>query len=655
MRAGKKEREANLKRAQAALTKFRSMTPMLTGFLRGITGQKHLVLEAGAMTASTSKKVTICPPVALGASYRHPSRRLCGQRDENSIPVCEGCRAWEAVFVSLLHEMSHVAFTRMDSAEFNSAYRSALPVAAGILGVKPPKNLEARYAKQVDPYLPIVANSLEDIRVDSAMVAQRPGVDAMQRASYNDIMSGTFEVAQPNGDVTTLDWAEAEPTAQVTCSLIAVGLGYGIHPSMKPETRDFMEREDVSRICAEVVGSDLHTVIVRSAEIISLGRADGLFPLDENEDGESENGEDGEGGGGNEGEGESGQGGAGQSGTIPEGLAVQMEAVGEQGHDSDGTQARSDAGQPDSQGGQQQPSVGAPSRGSDKDDAMAVVLKQDGWTDTPSVEFGGVDFSRYDRTGGSCGQEPTESILGAPLGKLRAVLAPNQLHQQSRHLRAGRLDSRILGRRAPVDDDRLFMRKQVNTKRDFFWVLGLDVSGSTGAAVSRSSSRRIIDVLVSAAWAQAELLNRLGMPFTIVTHTTGDGWDNDITVALREIKGPNEPWNAETKSRLRAIRPQSGNLDARAMVAFRKIAERYRAREKFIIQYSDGQFPVMNEEDETRVIAEEIANHKRDRNLHFMMVGIKTDSPSRFGFDFVRVDDESQTMKVVNQIERAVR
>lgn len=38
-----------------------------------------------------------------------------------------------------------------------------------------------------------------------------------------------------------------------------------------------------------------------------------------------------------------------------------------------------------------------------------------------------------------------------------------------------------------------------------------------------------------------------------------------------------------------------------------------------------------------------------------MMVGIKTDSPSKFGFDFVRVDDESQTMKVVNQIERAVR
>ncbi len=650
MNPGPKEREANLIRAQKALTKFRSMTPMLTGFLRGITGQKHIKLMAGGGTYSNKDKVVIAPPVALGDTYRHPSRRQCGVRDERGIPVCQGCRAWEAVFVSLLHEMSHVVFTKMDSAEHRSAYASALPVAKTILEVEKDFDYTFANANKVDPYLPMLANALEDIRVDSAMVDQRPGVAAMQWASYDEIMSGSFELVDENGDTRLLDWADADPTAQVMVSVIAMGLGYGVHESMKDETKAFVEREDIARMCTEVVGSDLHTVIVRSAEIIYQGREVGLFPLDEDGNPESSAGEEGEGGE---------DGGPG----IPQELLDQLEAALKQAHDSDGSEARAEAGHPDSgkapaegnEGGKREPGVGAHNDSKDMDEAMKVVIKQDGWTDTPSVEFGGVEYSKWDKVGGECGQKPSESILGAPLGKLRAVLAPNQLHQQTRHIRSGRLDSRVLGRRAPIADDRLFMRKQVNSKRDFFWVLGLDVSGSTGGQVSMNDSRRIIDVLVSAAWAQAELLNRLGMPFTIVTHTTGNGWGSNIMVDLSEIKGPDEPWNSDTQDRLRSIKPQSGNLDARAMVAFRKIAERHPAKEKFIIQYSDGQFPVMNEDDEERVIAEEIIKHRRDPKLHFMMVGIQTDSPSRFGFDFVRVNDESETMKVVNQIERAVR
>lgn len=650
---GKKAREADMIRVQAALTKFRSMTPMLTGFLRGITGDKSIRLVAGSETKTSKSTVTIAPPIGLGADYRHPSRRACGDRDELGIPTCEGCRAWEEVFVSLLHEMSHVAFTRIESAEFHSAYRSGLPIAQEVLGIEGGPFTLARDATRVDPYLPMVANSLEDIRVDSAMVAQRPGVEAMQRASYASIMSGELEMVGSDGNVRVIDWAEADATAQVILSLISVGLGYGVHESMKPEVADFVQREDISQMCFEVAGGDLEMVIIRSAEIIKAGREAGFFPLQDPEQDEGggggESGEEGE-------EGESGEGGSsgddgGQSGEIPGDLKDLLDAVLEKAHDSDGSQAREDAGQPD-----QPRTPGAGGVGEDNRDIITAVLAQEGWTDDPSAEFSGVNYKVWPTSGDhDCGQKPSEAVLGPTLGKLRAVLAPNQYHLHSRHLRTGRLDSRVLGRRAPVGDERMFMRKQDVTKRDFFFILGLDVSGSTGAASDADRDRDVIDVIVSAAWAQAELLDRIGVPFAIVTHTASGGWGGELNLELREIKGPDEPWNRVTRNRLRSITPQLGNLDARAMVAFRKMAERHRAREKFIIQYSDGEFPVTNIDDEKRVIAEEIEIHRRTPDLHFMMVGIECSSPERFGFDFVRVDSENETMKVVNQIERAVR
>lgn len=647
MRAGKAERQNDLERATRALQKFRSLTPMLTGFVRGLTGNKKIAVQAGAQTASTSKKVTICPPVALGDEYRHPSRRDCSRTGEDGLPLCEGCRSWEAVFVSLLHEMSHVIYTRMESKTYKSAYSYALPLAADILDREMKFAAEDRFASRVDPYLPMVVNALEDVRVDSAMAAERPGVAVMQRASHDSIMRGGLEFAKPNGDIQTIDWAAADPTAQVIVSLISVGLGYGVHESMADEVKAFVEREDVARLCVEVIGSELSIVIIRAAEVIRMGREAGFFPLEDSDDqsGESSDGDEGE-----EGDG-SGQG-AGSEGDLsaPEDILAQAAGAVDGSHDSDGSQAREDAGHPDD-------SKRKPGRGGGREDdtnsEMEIAILQEGWTDAPTIEFGGVEYRPWGREGGSCGKEPGENVLGPSLGKLRAVLAPNQLHEHTRHIRSGRLDSRVLGRRAAVEDNRMFARRVVHTKRDFFFVLGLDVSGSTGAVAG--GNRRVIDVLVSAAWAQAELLHRLGVPFAIITHTTGGGWGDDVTLDLREVKGADEPWNSVTKDRLRSIRPMSGNLDARAMVAFRKFAERQQAREKFIIQYSDGEFPVMNIEDEEAVIASEIELYRRRPDLRFMMVGIQTSSPEQFGFDFVRVEDETETMKVVNQIERAVK
>lgn len=645
------KRLRDMERAQAALTKFRSLTPMLTGFLRGITGQKRINLVAGATTHTTKDKVVIAPPIALGTEYRHESRRYCGKRDDEGLPLCAGCQAWEEVFVSLVHEMSHVAFTRIESKEWRAAYTKALPRAAKILGVEAETSkleMKAENAKKVDPYIPIIANALEDIRVDSAMVAERPGIAAMQRASWVHIMSGTLEVANTDGTVRVIDWAQADPTAQVTVSLISAGMGYGVHPAMAEEVADFIARDDIARICAEVAVSDLETVLIRTAEVISAGRAEGFFPLEDiDPSAEAMNAEGEEGDGQGEGQ--------GVAKAIPADLAAELEAVGEQGHDSSGAEARARAdASPSTPGGV----GGAEGEHGDLKEAMELVLKQEGWTDAPTVEFAGVEYSSWEAERRSssqdCGTKPSEAVLGPTLGKLRAMLAPNQLHTNTRHLRVGKIDSRVLGRRAPVEDDRLFMRKQDETKRDFFFVLGLDVSGSTAAA-SGEGDRRVVDVLVSAAWAQAELLHRLGVPFTIITHTTSYGRGSGLMVDLSEVKGPDEPWNPESQARLRTLEPRYGNLDARAMVAFRKIAERHPAREKFVIQYSDGEFPVTNVEDEEAVIASEIEVYRKLRDFHFMMVGIQTDSPSRFGFDFVRVDNEGQTMRVVDQIGKAVR
>ena len=90
----------------------------------------------------------------------------------------------------------------------------------------------------------------------------------------------------------------------------------------------------------------------------------------------------------------------------------------------------------------------------------------------------------------------SEGVLGPALMRMRVAFGDNRRARLDRNQRSGKVDGRVLGKRAWNGDDRLFGRKTVPDKRDYLVIIGVDISGSTVGRNLRLAKR--------AAMAQAE-------------------------------------------------------------------------------------------------------------------------------------------------------
>jgi cobalamin biosynthesis protein CobT len=244
--------------------------------------------------------------------------------------------------------------------------------------------------------------------------------------------------------------------------------------------------------------------------------------------------------------------------------------------------------------------------------------------------------------------DPSEQILGPALLRMRVAFTDNARGKDKAHLKSGRVNGRVLGRRAWADDERLFQRRTQPGKKSYFVLIGMDISGST-------LGRNII-LEKRAVMAQAELCHRMGVKFAVIAHTgsyhnphgtRSEGLDLDMYF----IKDADQPWNEETKNALRAIGPDSANLDGHSLEYYRKMIEKRRETNKIIMYYSDGKMPAENHDEELMILQREIKTCKR-KNILLLGVGIRTDSPSRHGLDTVQVDDDEDIKKVVKHLEK---
>lgn len=249
---------------------------------------------------------------------------------------------------------------------------------------------------------------------------------------------------------------------------------------------------------------------------------------------------------------------------------------------------------------------------------------------------------------------PAESVIGTALLKARTVFAENKRSGYERHLRSGRVDARVLGKRAGLGDDRLFKHRHVPAKRDYIVGITIDCSGSNAGGSRMERAKR-------AVFAKAELLNRLGIKFYITAHTGGlDRWFERYTMArdgemhdlmILWVKKIDEPWNDSTRNRLAAIQPMLENYDGHTLEFHRKLLQGRTETDKILIYYTDGAMPAANYDDELSIMEEELPLFKK-RKIALLAVGINTDSPSRYGFDTVQVDSDEDLIKVVEQLER---
>lgn len=269
-----------------------------------------------------------------------------------------------------------------------------------------------------------------------------------------------------------------------------------------------------------------------------------------------------------------------------------------------------------------------------------------GWQDVMGSSSFGTRMAK--RLGIDVDIDVGEETLGPALIQMRRAFADNARGAQLPHLKRGKVNNRVLGKRAWSGDDRLFKKNVIPGKRSYAVLIGIDISGST-VGVNIALAKR-------AANAQAELCSRMGIDFAVYAHTA-NSWDEagarDLWLDVYEIKSFDAPWNDKAKEALNKISSDSENLDGHGVEYYRKIIERHQATDKIILYYSDGKMPAANYVEELEILQREIAYCKA-HGITLMGVGIRTDSPARHGLDTVQVDDDSSIPKVIKHLQTAL-
>lgn len=301
----------------------------------------------------------------------------------------------------------------------------------------------------------------------------------------------------------------------------------------------------------------------------------------------------------------------------------------------------------------------------DKDDeAIKLVIVQDMYFERPSVNVTSVNvFKEGDPTyyhqeylsdeykvrygilpapGESF--DPEEAVVGPAVMRGRVVFADNFRARQEHNLRRGRVHAPSLARKAPFNDDRLFGQKRLPGRQDYFVGIGVDMSGS---AIGKN-----IVLAKKLAFAEAELLSRLGIPFFLYAHTGGSDWDNEtFSLDMYVIKDSSEPWNDVPKNRLRKLAARNANIDGHTFSFYRKLLEKEKATTKILHYYTDGAMPAQNFDEELAVLQQELILYKR-AGIIVTGVGINTDSPKQHGLHTVEVTEQSHVIRVVEDLEK---
>lgn len=241
-----------------------------------------------------------------------------------------------------------------------------------------------------------------------------------------------------------------------------------------------------------------------------------------------------------------------------------------------------------------------------------------------------------------------EKTLGPALLRMRVAFADNKRGKDIPNRKSGKVNARVLGKRAHSGDERLFKRRIMPGKRDYFVLIGIDISGSTIGTNIVLAKR--------AAMAQATLCARMGISFAVYAHSgnlhdPSNGRRSGVDLDIYHIKDPDEPWSEAVQERLLTIGPDAANLDGHTLEYYRKILDTRPETDRIILYYTDGKMPAENHDEELEILRREIRTCRR-KNYTLLGVGIRTDSPVQHGLDTVQVDDDEDIVKVVKHLEK---
>ena len=264
--------------ARLAIKNFRAMLPGFNGYVRALTGRPSLRIQVTSdhNSATDGNTIFIRPPMALGDPRPH-TRRLCDKRDEVLQQRCPACRLREEVLVLLYHEMAHIAFDTFapvhpqDAAEFTKR-------AADEVGTKYSrevvKRLEAMperqrnnymtFATMINEFLPMILNSLEDSRVNSAMFRARKGTRRMFEAHTWSTFTEGVEQMDENGNNVVKLWRDYPANSQAIIGLYCKASGYKYDTFFHPQ----VVRDLGDAVLTDICNSAAQTT--RASEVYDL-------------------------------------------------------------------------------------------------------------------------------------------------------------------------------------------------------------------------------------------------------------------------------------------------------------------------------------------------------------------------------------------------
>lgn len=260
--------------------------------------------------------------------------------------------------------------------------------------------------------------------------------------------------------------------------------------------------------------------------------------------------------------------------------------------------------------------------------------------------YGGVLEDSYIERGIGGDFSTPESVIGPALVKARVAFADNLRGKNSVNHRSGKVSSRHLGKRAPVDDDRMMRRKTRPARKSYFVLIGIDISGSTRG--------KNILLAKQLAMAEAELLSRLGIKFAIIAHSGNFVQKMErIDIHLYHVKKADQPWDEKARTRLAKLGPDSINLDGHTIEMYRKILDGRRETDRILHYYTDGAMPAANAGEELAVMQREFPIFRK-RGYILTGIGIRTDSPRQHGLDTIELHEQADILKVIRDLEKRI-
>lgn len=253
-------------RAQMAVREFSRMVPMLTTFVRSVSGRPDAAVQAGPKTATDGRIVYLRPPLALADSATH-ERAVCDQRGPDHRMVCPACARLEDLYTGIYHEVSHVA---AESAKAWPRHRIASAVDAGIqhsgntdplFQVRRPATSGAinvlQYARDAHPFLEAWVRIGEEVRVDALAGQARPGVEVMRHHQTEHLLGGVSKGRDP--------WISRPIEEQVPMAALVQRQGHAIEGRFAPDA--------VAAVMAPSVQRALELPISAAMEAVTMGAA----------------------------------------------------------------------------------------------------------------------------------------------------------------------------------------------------------------------------------------------------------------------------------------------------------------------------------------------------------------------------------------------